>query len=214
MVCVCSKRLTRYGLDAVNLLEGNTRNSEIKLTIQQYWLSWLKEAALSKSTLRYLDVTKCNFHNLHSTWDTIGSNPAETRKAIQKTRLLTGTYLLQSNQAAFNQHQVDATCPLCKTDPEDRRHMILQCSALSKIRDKYLPRCVNLIPEFYYVSCDENIKIILDCADAKCEWASLEAVSRSFIYSIHCKRNQLINCCGSWTKRREDTISWSSVAWW
>ena len=107
-----AKRLTRYGLDAVNLLEGNTRNSVIKLTIQQYWLSWLKEAALSKSTLRYLDVTKCNFHNPHSTWGATGSNPAETRKAIQKARLLTGTYLLQSNKAAFNQHQVVATCPL------------------------------------------------------------------------------------------------------
>ena len=110
-----AKRLTRYGLDAVNLLEGNTRNSEIKLTIQQYWLSWLKEAALSKSTLRHLDVTKCNFHNPHSTWGATASNPAETRKAIQKAHLLTGTYLLQSNKAAFNQHQVDATCPLCKT---------------------------------------------------------------------------------------------------
>ena len=78
--------------------------------------------------------------------------------------------------------------------------MILQCSALSKIRDKYLPRFVNLIPEFNYVDCDENIKIILDCTNVKCERASLEAVSKSFIYSIHCKRNQLFN----W---REDTIS-------
>ena len=172
-----AKRLTRYGLDAVNLLEGNTRNTQIKLTIQQYWLSLLKEGALSKSTLRYLDFTKCNFHNLHSTWGTTGSNPAETRKAIQKARLLTGTYmymyLLQSNKAAFNQHRVDTTCPLCKTDPEDRRHMILQCPALSKIRNKYLPRFVNLIPELNYVNCDENIKTIIDSTNAKCERASL-----------------------------------------
>ena len=87
-----AKRLTRYGLDAVNLLEGNTRNTQIKLTIQQYWLSLLKEAALSKSTLRYLDFTKCNFHNPHITWGATGSNPAETRKATQKARRLTGTY--------------------------------------------------------------------------------------------------------------------------
>ena len=56
--------------------------------------------------------------------------------------------------------------------------MILQCSALSKIRDKYLPRFVNLIPKFNYIDCDENIKFILDCTNAKCERASLEAVSR------------------------------------
>ena len=72
---------------------------------------------------------------------------------------------------------------LYKTDPEDRRHMILQCSALSKIRDKYLPRFVNLIPEFNYINCDENIKIILDCTNAKCERANLEAVSIDLLYT-------------------------------
>ena len=96
---------------------------------------------------------------------------------------LVHTYYNRILKAAFNQHQVVATCPLCNTDPEDRRHMILQCPALSKIRDKYLPRFVNLIPEFNYMDCDENIKIILDCTNAKCERASLEAVSRSYIYT-------------------------------
>ena len=33
--------------------------------------------------------------------------------------------------------------------------------------------------EFSYIDCDENIKIILDCTNAKCERASLEAVSRA-----------------------------------
>ena len=41
------------------------------------------------------------------------------KKAGFKAKLMTGTYVLQSNRAKFNQFSVDPTCLLCNDDAED-----------------------------------------------------------------------------------------------
>ena len=75
---------------------------------------------MGKSSLSYLDVSKCRLDVTHPVWASVGSNPTETRKAVIKARLLSGSYTLQANRAAFNQYQVSGQCPLCQGDPEDR----------------------------------------------------------------------------------------------
>ena len=37
----------------------------------------------------------------------------DNKRAQLKCKVLTGTYILQGNRAAFNQYTVDATCKLC-----------------------------------------------------------------------------------------------------
>ena len=191
-----AKRLSRYKIDIISVLDGLTRYNDIKSTIMDYWTSQLREDAYLKSTLCYLDATACNLQKPHSIWSTSGTKPAETRKAIQKARLLTGTYLLQSNKAAFNQHRIDSTCPLCGLEQEDRQHMILKCPSLSTVRDKYMSRVTHLIPDFEHYDCDQKLKILLDSyldSSIKCDRADLEVVSRSLCYSLHCKRTHIIN---------------------
>ena len=49
------------------------------------------------------------------------------KKAGFKAKLMTGTYVLQSNRAKFNQYSVDPTCLLCGDDAEDMIHFLLKC---------------------------------------------------------------------------------------
>ena len=48
---------------------------------------------------------------------------------------MTGTYVLQSNRAKFNQYSVDPACLLCGDDAEDMIHFLLKCRCLSEPRD-------------------------------------------------------------------------------
>ena len=54
------------------------------------------------------------------------------KKAGIKARLMTGTYVLQSNRAKFNKYKVDPTCTLCGDGPEDQEHFLLRCRSLSE----------------------------------------------------------------------------------
>ena len=129
----------------------------------------------------------------HCVWSS-GGNTAETRKATQKARLLKGTYTLQTNKATFNQFAIDATCPLCGEAPEDRQHFILNCSTLHVIRAKYLTEVNHLIPNFNDFDPEDKLLILLDSSypRLRCNRADLEAVSRSYIYSLHCKRTSIL----------------------
>jgi hypothetical protein len=61
----------------------------------------------------------------------------ETRKAIVKARMMTGSYILQIDKHKFNNNSIDPTCPLCKADDETIIHLITTCPILSCIREKH-----------------------------------------------------------------------------
>ena len=48
---------------------------------------------------------------------------------------MAGTYILQTNRAAFNQNAVDDTCRLCNELPETMPHFLLMCSILAVVRE-------------------------------------------------------------------------------
>lgn len=52
----------------------------------------------------------------------------DTKRAITKATLLTGTYIVQSKLSRLNQNQVDPACQLCKTDTEGYFHSLLKCN--------------------------------------------------------------------------------------
>ena len=112
-----ARRLARYNLDATVILEI-TGLLSVKTIITNYWTNHLREEIATKSSIRYLRPESCDMKKPHCVWSS-GGNTTETRKATQKARLLTGTYTLQTNKAAFNQFAIEATCPLCGEAPED-----------------------------------------------------------------------------------------------
>ena len=55
-----------------------------------------------------------------------------------KTKIVTGTYVLQTNRTSFNQNQTSPSCLLCKGDSETAEHFLLQCPALNSVRQPIL----------------------------------------------------------------------------
>ncbi len=193
-----------YGLDSLDILLGSINPSRVRSTILSHWTRSLQDEALTKSTLRYLDASQCSLKKPHPVWLTVTSSTPDTRKAIQKAKLLCGVYTLQTNKAVFNQHQIDPVCPTCLSAPEDRVHLLLHCSTQEDIRSKYIPEIASTVSDQVYnlLEDDAKVKLILDSnyvkklKTVKSDIADLEAVSRSFIFSVHCKRTttlQLLN---------------------
>ena len=81
-------------------------------------------------------------------------------KAGIKARLMTGTYVLQSNRAKFNQYSVYQTCLLCDDDPEDQEHFLLKCHSLSETRDPFIEMIRHVLTE--YLGIAEQQKICKD----------------------------------------------------
>ena len=191
-----ARRLSRYSIDALGVLQGQLRYQKMKTSITALWTNRLREDATTKSSLKYMDALNCDLAKPHSVWSATRNIAAERRKSIQKARLLTGSYLLQTNKAAFNQFKVDSTCPLCKSAPEDRQHLILECPALETVRTKRILKITSIIPQFDNLDPDHKLKIVLDShfyPFMTCNRADLEDASRSLIFSLHCRRTSIIN---------------------
>ena len=54
----------------------------------------------------------------------------DVKKGITKNRMITGTYLLQTNCHKFSKATVSAICKCCGLNEEDLAHMLLECSPL------------------------------------------------------------------------------------
>ena len=110
----------------------------VQAAVNRYWNSVLLEDCIGKST-----ISRCNYNNLsigkqHIVLKYLDCNTHDVRRGVVKVRLLTGTYLVQSKISRFNQYQVDPTCMLCRSSPEDYMHMILDFGALLKYRKDYI----------------------------------------------------------------------------
>lgn len=119
----------------------------VKTTVESYWTEELRNEAEQRSTLNYCTKAILQVGRTHPVWSTVESNTTDVKKGICKARLLTGTYLLQTNKAKFNKYEVEDTCPLCRLEPEDREHMITRCPAFSSFREKYILAIRNIITD-------------------------------------------------------------------
>ena len=73
-----------------------------------------------KSSLKYINPNSLKVGKTHPIWSTVRNSLIDNKRAQLKCKVLTGTYILQGNRAAFNQYTVDATCKLCLAVPETR----------------------------------------------------------------------------------------------
>ena len=93
------------------------------------------------------------------------------KKADIKARLMTGTYVFQSNRAKLNQYSVNPTCLLCGEDPQDLEHFPLKCRALTVTRDPFIKNTINVLNDYLGVKEQQDITrdsnffvaLILDC---------------------------------------------------
>lgn len=126
------------------------------------------------------------------------SNPARHASNYdQQTHRFTGVYTLQANRKAFNQHEVDATCPLCSNGAEDREHFILHCEKLASCRNPCLSDLQLIIPGFQCYSNETKVQLILDhrkLADIQIpelDRSRLDSVAARLVFRLHATRLRL-----------------------
>ena len=83
-------------------------NNAVNNTIEANWDMDIKK----KTSLKYINKDSLKVGKCHHVWSTVRNSIYDSRRAKLKCRLLTGTYILQGNRAAFNQYQVNPTCRL------------------------------------------------------------------------------------------------------
>lgn len=182
--------------------------------IGSYWTGALSEDARERSTLEYCNVNMLEIGKTHPVWNTVSSCTTDVKKGITKARLVTGTYILQSNRAKFNKYEVDSTCPLCRIESEDRAHMLTRCPALSCVRTDLLHQIRltiinNCGPDTWsrLTSRPQLTALLIDCT-ALAEngllpenpemMKSIESLSRRLCHRLHVKRIQELRKLNLW----------------
>ncbi|CAC5400739.1 unnamed protein product [Mytilus coruscus] len=184
----------------------------VKLAIDKFWTQKLLLDCQNKSTLSYCDLSSLKIETIHNLWSSIESNIKDVRRGGIKARLITGTYVLQSNRSKLNQHEDSAVCPLCQYEDEDIVHFILKCNALFRYRKSYIEELKSIInsisnpntcslKKLASDSCpltqlilDPSVLVkqnILSCSDNIL--TKIEDCSRKLCFSLHCGRTLIIN---------------------
>ncbi len=107
-------------------------------TVRIYWLHHFNDIARVKSSLQFLDLTLLKHDKTRHIWPTMGCAASARTAASIRPKLINGSYILQTNRASFNQHQVSDVCLLCGQGPEDMQHFISECSALDFKRKPHI----------------------------------------------------------------------------
>ena len=207
--------LSQYSLPStLDLLNSELTKASWKQTIDEhintYWVNKIKLEASDKSSLRFLNTENYEIGEVHCVWKNAGFNPMAIKKAGIKARLMTGTYVLQSVRAKFNQYNVDPTCLLCGENPEDHEHFLLRCRSLAESRDSFIETIKSVLSQYLgdevqQCICRDSellVALILDCTAVELNLretqredflSKFESVARGLCYALHCKRTRLLN---------------------
>ncbi|CAG2248572.1 unnamed protein product [Mytilus edulis] len=138
------------------------------------------------------------------------SNCRNINRIPIRTKVATGSSILQSNGAKFNKCEVSATCKICNKEDETIEHFLISCIHLEPDREKLLKvireQCLRLV-DLFNISLDINlIHVIINpyylvkfCACTQtsdlCSFISLhvEPACRALIYNLHMQRYKLLN---------------------
>ena len=133
-----------------------------------YWENTWRQEKVTQSNMKYLQVQHPVVDNPHNLWKSTRPRQHEVQRAEIKARLITGTFILQSNAMKYNKSEVSATCKLCGVDDETREHLLGRCSALSQLREENFTRLRAILSDdnkFTTITQDFDmlIQMILDC---------------------------------------------------
>ena len=86
-----------------------------------------------------------------------------------KLKLAAGTYIIQTNRAAFNQNDDKLTCLLCNDGDETLEHFLLFCKSLETVRKPILGDLCHELSEsvkidFGFQNTDTKVRLLMDCS--------------------------------------------------
>ncbi|VDI38179.1 Hypothetical predicted protein [Mytilus galloprovincialis] len=179
--------------------------SIVKKAVDNYYRAQTTSSARLYSSLRFLSTNNLLWNRPHPSLASVNTSSQDISRLPTKLKLLTGTYYLQSNKAAFNQNTVDPTCLLCKGKPETIDHFLMECPALHEIRSPYLQELDNFIGSIdVCMKCSIHSNITLDtnfildpssfiCACGCMDFCyTVEYITRKLCFALHGLRSRII----------------------
>ena len=100
---------------------------------KHYWKNHLTSLSEYYKYLKYLNVEAFKPGKQHLLIFLPTMSARDTDRIPIKLKLVSGSYIFQSNRSKFNQSQIDATCLLCGED-EDLDFFLLRCQLLETTR--------------------------------------------------------------------------------
>ena len=201
------KVLQQYSLPTIDTLYQDQPSKkewrkQVRDTIADMATREINTEAGTKKTLHMLNP-EFTYNTPHSSVENI-RNPRQVTRANIKTRLLTDVYPLEAVARRMKLTQHD-TCKLCEADlPEDRVHFFAVCKAMADLREKYIPKILNLIPntESPMIERDHHLltALILDSSHPEVSSSldpspevtiELEDMTRSYVFALHLRRSRL-----------------------
>ena len=128
-----------------NLTSKEKWKLQVKSAVNKYGTELLQREAIGKSTLKYVNIYSLKIGHTHAVWSSLESTLSDVRKGITKSRMLSGTYLLQANRCKFSKSAENSTCKCCGVETEDIVHMLLDCPAMFIQRKQYFTNLKSLI---------------------------------------------------------------------
>jgi hypothetical protein len=203
----------KYGLpsphDVITLEPTKNRwKNMCHAAVYKHWSRILQEKSQEKSTLRYTKLPNLEDKKPHLLWRATHSNPRDIRRACIKSKIATGTYLLQANANIWSRNKDSQLCPLCKEQSENREHFLLLCSILEPIRTKHrealqrLLQSIDIKWQNIQIPQDLQLQMLLDCSHdnlkayielSEEQMMKIEIISRNWCYALHYKRASLLD---------------------
>ena len=105
---------------------------QVRRQVDDYWVKTVMTQAALYSSLTYLQVESYKPEARHPIIRE-AQGVKDVPRIHTKSKIVTGSYVLQVNRASFNQNQVIPTCMLCKNENETVEHFMLRCTELDLV---------------------------------------------------------------------------------
>ena len=204
--------LDKYGLPTTHEILAAPPNLKqwkktVRKSVELFWEIKLKEEAVNKSSLAFLNIEDWKPGKPHPVWDSVGSDVKGVNRAMVKAKLLVGVYKLQADVSKFSNGTISAKCILCKESDEDIEHFIALCKKLEQCRKHYKAAYKNILKSAgimdnviasLLISPSNFTKLVLDCTNfhvfrSRHIYWKLETVSRGLCYALHSERSRTLH---------------------
>ena len=114
------------------------QTTAVKRKIHEHWSKPIVESIPYYNGLRYLSCDNLEKGKLHPILKINYSSKGDLHRLPTKLKLLTGSYIFQSNRLKMFKNEANILCLLCSKDKENIELFILDCERLEEVRKPIL----------------------------------------------------------------------------
>ena len=203
---IVKELLIKYDLGSPFLLLDTKQSKaqwrvRVAKAVNSFWSEKLTFEASLYSTLKNMNCASIVPGKCHPLLLNLSVGAHEASRIPVWLRIATGTYILQSNRAVYNQFECDATCKLCEYAEETLTHFLLDCKAMHECRQPIMTdiesACESLCEELGISTLGIELdKLIIDCSSVLVENPDIKLIqlqsiqfhSARLCFALHCLR--------------------------